>query len=171
MLKFFLNAREESYLRGLEDEFGESSNSIRIELNKFEKAGLLNSRSQGNKKLFRANTKHPLFPDIHNILLKHIGFDEIINRVVNNLGDIQEVYLTGKLAQGLNDEIIDIIFIGSQINKDYLSTLINKTEKLIQRSIRYQVFPKQDIEAYRKKQPENQLLLLYQQERLPWEKG
>ena len=73
MLKFFLNTKEESYLRGLEEEFGESSNSIRLELNKFEKAGLLDSRSKGNKKLFRANTKHPLFPDIHSLLLKHIG--------------------------------------------------------------------------------------------------
>ena len=92
LLKFFLNSSSESYLRNLEDEFGESTNSIRLELNKFEKAGLLNSRSSGNKKLFRANTSHPLYPEIHNLLLKHLGFDQIIDKVVNNLGDVEKVF-------------------------------------------------------------------------------
>ena len=43
LLKFFLNSKATSYLRGLESEFGESSNGIRIELNRFEKAGMLSS--------------------------------------------------------------------------------------------------------------------------------
>ena len=165
MLKFFLNSKEESYLRGLEEEFGESSNGIRLELNKFEKAGLLNSRSQGNKKLFRANTKHPLFPDIHSLLLKHIGFDEIVNKVVNNLGDIQKVYLVGKLAHGINSDIIDLIFVGGSINKNYLLELIEKTEKIIKRNIRYLVFSTQEIEAYIKKQPDTEVLMLWKQEK------
>ena len=70
LLKFFLNSNASSYLRNLEGEFGESTNGIRLELNKFEKAGLLSSRISGNKKLYSANTAHPLFNDIHNILLK-----------------------------------------------------------------------------------------------------
>ncbi|MFN5885132.1 MAG: ArsR family transcriptional regulator, partial [Bacteroidota bacterium] len=35
LLKFFLNGNTSSYLRNLESEFGESSNAIRLELNKF----------------------------------------------------------------------------------------------------------------------------------------
>jgi len=68
LLKFFLNTQTMSYLRSLEAEFGESSNSIRLELNKLESVGLLNSTTEGNKKLFFANTNHPLFDDINNIL-------------------------------------------------------------------------------------------------------
>ena len=41
LFKFFLNKETTAYLRGLENEMGESTNAIRIELNKFEKAGLL----------------------------------------------------------------------------------------------------------------------------------
>jgi DNA-binding transcriptional regulator PaaX len=59
LLKFFLNSRSTSYLRGLESEFGESSNAIRLELNRFEKAGMLKSYSEGNRKYFQANTDHP----------------------------------------------------------------------------------------------------------------
>ena len=61
LLKFFLNAQSKGYLRSLEHEFGESTNAIRLELNKFEEAGMLSSESEGNKKVYRANPKHPLF--------------------------------------------------------------------------------------------------------------
>lgn len=164
MLKFFLNSKEEAYLRGLEEEFGDSSNSIRLELNKFEKAGLLDVRTKGNKKLFRANTKHPLFPDIHSLLLKHIGFDEIINKVVMKLGEVNKVFLVGKLAQGLNSDIIDLIFVGGSINKEYLTELIEKTEKIIKREIRYLVFSTKDVETYLKQHPYDEILLLWKQE-------
>lgn len=163
MLKFFLNSKSESYLRSLEEEFGESSNAIRVELNKFEKAGLLDSRSQGNKKLFRANTKHPLFPEIHNILLKHIGFDKIIEKVINNLGDVQRVFLVGKLARGIDAQIIDLIFVGSEINKSFLVELVEKAEKIINKNIRYLVFSTEEITAYLEQNPTNEIFLLWKQ--------
>lgn len=43
LLKFFLNSSNRAYLRGLEEEFGESTNAIRLELNKLEKAGMVSS--------------------------------------------------------------------------------------------------------------------------------
>ena len=67
LLKFFLNSNNSSYLRGLESEFGDSTNAIRIELNKLEGAGLLSSELSGNKKFFKANTNHPFFGDIHSL--------------------------------------------------------------------------------------------------------
>ena len=71
LLKFFLNSNSSSYLRELESEFHESTNAIRLELNRFEEAGLLQSQTKGNKKFYHANTDHPLYPDINSILLKY----------------------------------------------------------------------------------------------------
>ena len=85
ILKFFLNPRSTAYLRGLADEFGESSNAIRLELNRFEEAGLLESEARGNKKVFKANTGHPLYKDIHSIVRKTIGIDRIVDDVVVGL--------------------------------------------------------------------------------------
>lgn len=137
LLKFFLNSNSRSYLRNLESEFGESTNSIRLELNKFEKAGLLKSELDGNKKYFKANTNHPLFNDIHSILLKHIGLDKIIEKVIIKLGNLDKVFVTGNFAKGIDNRIIDLIFIGDDINKEYLSRLIERTETIISRKIRY----------------------------------
>jgi len=139
LLKFFLNSSNRDYLRGLESEFGDSSNSIRIELNKLESAGLLESINSGNKKIFNANLKHPLFPEINSILMKFTGLDQLFIRVINQLGDLHEVYLIGDLGRGVDSELIDLVFVGN-LNRDYLNTLIEKAEKHIKKKIRYVLF-------------------------------
>ena len=51
LLKFFLNTSTHAYLRGLADEFGESTNALRLELNHLENAGLLKAENKGNRKV------------------------------------------------------------------------------------------------------------------------
>ena len=118
-------------------EFGESSNAVRLELNRFEKAGLISAETSGNKKMFRANIAHPLYKDIHNIISKTIGIDQIVEEVVAKLGDVEEAYITGDFAIGKNGKTIDILLIGTEINKNFLHVLIEKAESLINRKIRY----------------------------------
>ena len=164
LLKFFLNSRSSAHLRNLESEFGESTNAIRLELNKFEAAGLLTSEAQGNKKVFRANTGHPLFSDIHNILMKTIGFDQIVERVVTKLGNVDRAYVTGKFARGMDSPIIDLLFVGNDINQEYLIKLAGKTEELINRKIRYVIFSPQEFEEYRKTITDREMLLIWKSE-------
>ena len=147
LLKFFLNSNTTAYLRGLEGEFGESTNAIRLELNKLENAGMLSSFSKGNKKMFRANTTHPLFKEIHNILLKQIGLDQIIENVVERLGNIQSVYLVGDFSRGLDSQVVDLIFIGD-IDQAYLIQLIDKVEGLIHRKIRYLIYDGSEADRF-----------------------
>jgi hypothetical protein len=149
LLKFFLNGTTSSYLRNLESEFGESSNAIRLELNKFEDAGLLKTSVSGNKKLFQANNTHPLFKDIQNILMKYTGLDQIIEEVIRKLGDVERVYLVGDLAKGINSPVIDLIFIGN-INKNYLINLIGKSEKIISKKIKYVIYTEEEFSSYKK---------------------
>ena len=112
LMKFFLNSSTRAHLRGLESEFGESSNAIRVELNRFENAGLLNSQPDGNKKIYQANSKHPLFRDIHNIILKETGIDRVIEKVIHRLGNLICVYLTGDFARGKDSRVIELILVG-----------------------------------------------------------
>ena len=123
----------------MESEFGDSTNAIRLELNRLEKAGMLTSFLSGNKKFFRANTDHPLYDDVHNIIIKYIGFDKIVENVVEKLGDVHCVYIGGAFAKGLDSEIIDLILFGN-INKNYLIHLIEKVETMISRKVRYIVY-------------------------------
>ncbi len=165
LLKFFLNSNSRSYLRNLESEFGESTNSIRLELNKFEKAGLLTTEVDGNKKFFRANTEHPLFIDIHSLILKHIGFDRIIEKVIDKLGNLKTVFVVGDFARGIDNKIIDLIFVGQKINKEYLIQLVEKTEDLIKKRIRYLVFDESEFDSYSENLKKTEILLLWKAEK------
>ncbi len=160
LLKFFLNSSTKAYLRSLESEFGDSSNAIRVELNRLEKAGMLTSQQVGNKKFFQANTDHPLFNELHNILLKHVGLDRIIENVIHRLGDIEKVFVIGDFSRGIDSSIIDLIFIGN-IDREYLLSLISKVEELINRRIRYLIYNKEEFESLDKNTFDPDPLLLW----------
>jgi hypothetical protein len=139
LLKFFLNSNRQDYLRNLESDLGDNTNAIRVELNKLEEAGFLLSFVKGNKKYFQSNSQHPLFPDIQSILMKITGLDELMKRVLENVGELDFVFLTGELAKGNDSEIIDIILIG-KINRDYFNEIVIKAEKYINKKIRFVTF-------------------------------
>jgi hypothetical protein len=161
LLKFFLNSNTRSYLRNLESEFGESTNAIRLELNKFEKAGMLLSEQEGNKKLFKANVKHPLYKDINNIVFKYIGLDWIVDYVVAKLGNLEKVYLTGSFANGLDSPSIDLLFVGD-IDIVFLDELCQKVKKKLHKDISYQVFDNKSLNVYIKKNDDSKFLLLWE---------
>ncbi len=162
LLKFFLNSSANSYLRSLASEFGESTNSIRVELNRFEEAGLLNTYQNGNKKMFRANISHPLYPDIKNILMKHIGIDKIVDNVIKKLGKVKKVFISGDFARGIDNKIIDLLFVGNNINKSFLIELIEKVERKINRKIRYVVFNENEFREYKENNKDLKHLLIWE---------
>lgn len=141
LLKFFLNSDTKSYLRKLESEFGDSTNSIRLELNRLEKASLLNSHYSGNKKFYWANTNHPLFKDLNSILKKFVGIDSIVEKIALQIGDLKAVYLTGDIAKGIDSNIIHLNLIGDKLNQIYIAELVKKAEKLINKRITFCTLP------------------------------
>ena len=163
LLKFFLNSNTRAHLRGLESEFGESTNAIRLELNRFEQAGLLTSHEEGNRKIYAANSSYPLFPDIKNLLHKHLGIDQLLEQVIEKLGDVDEVYLTGSFAHGLDSPNIDILLVGGNIDSEYLESLIAKAGQLINKQICYNLKNRFQFETYFAGMSNKDILLLWQQ--------
>lgn len=157
LLKFFLNPENRAYLRNLESEFGESSNSIRLELNKLEGANMLKSEVEGNKKMFMVNKKHPLFFEINNLIKKQLGITTIIENVVSRLGKLEAVYLTGELAEGKDNNIIDLVFLGN-IDNQFLMSLVIRAEQRINRKIRYIVYEPKDYNLFDRESVQNLLL-------------
>jgi len=163
LLKFFLNSSTQAYLRGLESEFGESTNAIRLELNRFEQAGLLVAFDEGNRRMYAANTSYPLFPEIRNLLHKHLGIDQILEQVVEKLGTLEEVYLTGTFAHGTDGPDIDVLLVGNNIDTSYLDTLISKAKPLFHKNICYQLIDTFQFQATYKERNKRDMLLLWQQ--------
>lgn len=146
LLKFFLNPNTSTYLRSLAEEFGESTNSIRLELNRLEQANMLVGEMVGNKKLFKVNQQHPLFAELVLIVRKYVGLDVLVESIVRSLGHLKALYLTGDLAKGKEANIIDLVMVGD-IDCTYLTQLIAKAEGLVQRKIRYVIYTEQELAA------------------------
>lgn len=138
LLRFFLNPDRTSYLRELSGELGESTNGVRVELNRLTKAKLLITEQKGRVKQYRANTTHPLFPEINSLVMKTLGLDRLVEDVIKNLGDVHLAILTGDYARGIDSGVIDIVIIGEvkKIDASYLQMLVSKAEGIIKRKIR-----------------------------------
>lgn len=110
-----------------------------------------------------ANISHPLYPDIKNILMKHIGIDKIVDNVVKKLGKVKKVFISGDFAKGIDNKIIDLLFVGNDINKSFLIELIEKVERKINRKIRYVVFNENEFREYKHNNKDLKHLLIWEE--------
>ena len=137
LIKFFVNISNKGYLNGLACEFGESTNSIRKELNNLSSAGYLYKRNENNKVIYSANISHPLFYIIQKIVHKHLGIEEILESVYKKIGDVKKVLLLGDYAKGIDSGTIEVLIVGENINKKYLDKISPKIENKIKRKVSF----------------------------------
>jgi len=145
LLKFFLNPGTRAYLRGLATEFGESTNAIRVELNRLTDAKLLKSVNSGRTVEYRANKQHSLFKDLQSVVKKFVGLDKVAEELAAKLGDVQAAYVIGDYAKGNDSGLIDLVLVG-QVDDEKLKEVTKKTEELIDRKIRTLVLAPTDLE-------------------------
>ncbi len=137
LIKFFINQANSGYLNGLASEFKESTNSIRKELNHLSEAGYLEKFKDQNKVSYKANTNHPLFEILQKVVYKHLGLEEIIERVLERMGSVHQILLVGDYAKGLDSGNIEVMLIGDQLNTEYIQALEEKIESVIERKVSF----------------------------------
>jgi len=138
LLKFFSH-NNSSYLRSLAKEFDESTNAVRVELNRLTDAGLLTSGDEGKTKMYRANNAHPFSQEIRNMVSKFLGLDQLLEQVVQRLGNVEKAYIIGDYAKGIDSGTIELILIGRDIDLEYLDFLVTKTYDKVKRRIKVSV--------------------------------
>lgn len=142
LTKLLLNPASKVYLRGLERDLGVSSNTVRLELNKLQEMHLIEAQedSENTKvKNYVVNQGHPMFKTLRGIIMQFVGLDQIVDQIIKKLGNLDQVYLTGDLAEGRNSPFVDLVLVG-EVDKPYLYQLIEKAEPLIQKKIRVGIY-------------------------------
>jgi predicted transcriptional regulator len=153
LIKFFVSAANKGYLNGLANEFNESTNSIRKELNNLSDAGYLLKSKQNNRIIYNADIKHPLFKVLQKIVRQHLGLEEIVETVISKIGDLDIIALTGDYAKGIDSGAVQILIIGDRVNTEYLESLKPKIKDKISRDIDFIInnkVPKGGIILYKK---------------------
>ena len=96
-LLFGQRARE-LHLRELARQSGFSLGTVRQELQKLLRLGLVRDRQDGNRLYYRANTEHPLYPDICRLVLKTVDMAEILQNALNREG-VQLAFIFGSAGK------------------------------------------------------------------------
>ncbi len=135
LMRLFLNPSERAYLRELAKEFVISPSLIKEELHQLTEAGLLESSPEGRHILYRANTKHALFPELNSMVMKALGMDEILESVIRHIGNLELALLLDDYATGKDSGLIDLVLVG-RIDRTHVHELVRETEKHIGRKIR-----------------------------------
>jgi predicted transcriptional regulator len=137
LIKFFISQTNKGYLNGLANEMGESTNSIRKELNHLYDAGYIEKIKNENKIEYKVNSKHPLYETLKKVVFKHLGLEDIVETVISKMGNVKKIILIGDYAEGIDSGNIEVFLIGDDLNFNYISQLEEKIEKLINRKVSF----------------------------------
>ncbi len=161
LIRFFFNPETRSYLRELAKEFNCSTNAVREELNQLTSTKLLKSEKSGRQVIYRANQKHPLFPELKSMVAKVIGLDQVIDSIVSRLGDLESAYLIDDYAEGKDTGIIDLLLVGN-VDQYHLNDLSRKTERYIKRKIRSLVLDRDELHDFQARLKNRPCLLIWE---------
>ncbi len=139
LVKFFSNPKNMGHLRGLAEEFGESTNSIRKELNNLSEAGLLIKSEDKNRVDYQANPDHAFFTNLQDLIQKYLGLDKLILAVLERMGQVSQIAVVGDYARGIDSGKIEVQITGEQLNEDYLENVSNKLKALIDKEVVFQI--------------------------------
>ena len=90
-----------------------------------------------NKVEYKANIKHPLFKVMQKVVFKHLGLEDVVESVLERMGDVDQIVLVGDYAKGNDSGLIEVFLIGQGLNMEYIAQLENKIEELIGRKVSF----------------------------------
>lgn len=135
LVKFFINVANTGYLRGLANEMNENTNAVRKELNNLSEAGFIVREEFDSKVIYRANSAHPLFGILQQMIRKYVGIDDIVERIFMRTGDVSKIFLIGDYAKGLDTGLIEIVVVGDNLDQQYLNQIASKISKEIEKTV------------------------------------
>ncbi len=120
------------HMRDIERRSGFAIGTIQGELKKLLSLDLVLKEIDGNRTYYRANKSHPLYNDIHSLVLKTTGLVDVLKDALNT-PKIKLAFVFGSFARGEEsaDSDIDLMVIGSLGLRDITKLLTDSQEKTL----------------------------------------
>ena len=96
-----------------------------------------------NKIEYNVNTNHPLYETLKKVVYKHLGLEDIVDTVLERMGDVEKMIIIGDYAKGIDSGNIEVVLVGNNLNFTYINQLEEKIEKLIGRNVNFFLTAKQ----------------------------
>lgn len=134
------------HMREIERRSGMTIGTIQQELKKLLRLDLVKERKDGNRLYYEANRDHPLYPEVHNLVLKTIGLLQLFQESLINEPSIKIAFIFGSIARqeenGKSD--VDLMVIGD-LGMRRLTGLLSGVSNKISREINPHVFAKKEF--------------------------
>ncbi len=104
--------------------------------------------------VYRVNKSNPFYSDLVSMVSKYMGFDELIENVLDKVGNLKEAYVVGDYAKGVDSGTIQLVLVGDL----YVSVLNDMCERVankIKRKIEYRIYTSDAVNI-----PEDNLRLI-----------
>ena len=70
-------------------------------------------------------------------MFKHLGLEDLVEKVLERMGNVDQIILIGDYAKGNDSGLIEVFLIGQDLNMEYISQLEDKIEDLIGRKVSF----------------------------------
>lgn len=149
---FFTNPQANLYLREISSLLKEDAGNLSKELTKLEKAGIFVSFLRGNQKYFSLNRNYPLYREFKTVIFKTTGVEGSLGEILRQIEGIDTAFIYGSFAKNKENPASDIdLFIIGKPDEDKLMEKIEGLEKRLQREVNYNIYPKEEFKARKKK--------------------
>ncbi len=133
LFRLFFGVRDqELHMREIERQTGFAIGTIQNELKKLVALDLITKRRDGNRVYFAANPDHPMYPEIHGLVLKSNGLVDFLKAAIGHVNDIRIAFVFGSVAeqreQSKSD--VDIMVIGNLGLRQLTQLLSGMSEKI-----------------------------------------
>ncbi len=151
---FILQEEKESYVNDLARILDVESGNLTRKLSELEREGILRSRWQGKQRYYSLNKNFPLLKEYKNIILKTVGFEQLLKIVLKKITGIKKAIIFGSYAQDQMDSHsdIDLLVVGEHGTVD-LQRSIAQVQKEVHRDINVVSMSVQEYDKKRKTDP------------------
>lgn len=133
---FVTHPGEEYYAQRLIAVTGLGEGSVRYELRRLEHLGLLSSRKAGREKLYQIDRRHPLFPELKQMVYKTAGLGEALREALAGQPGLEAAFIYGSAAKGGERPTsdLDLFIVGTPAHTE-LAAVLEEAERRLGREI------------------------------------
>jgi predicted nucleotidyltransferase len=141
------------YMREIERRTGFAIGTVQTELKKLQRLDIISRVKDGNRVYYRANTAHPVYPEIRALVLKTSGLADVIVNALGNETGIRVAFVFGSFARQEEKagSDVDLMVVGD-IGLRKLTGLLMDVSGKIGREINPHVFSEKEFVKRKKDQ-------------------
>ncbi len=136
----------ELHVREIERRTGFAIGTVQTELKKLQRLDIISRVKDGNRVYYRANTAHPLYPNIRELVLKTSGLADVIKHAIGNEKGIKVAFVFGSFArqeEKANSDV-DLMVVGD-IGLRKLTGLLMDVAGKVGREINPHIFSEKEF--------------------------